>query len=141
MRQSWENRFAAKQAYFQVVAYGPHLYGLAVMTTLGLFPVTALWALLPGRWTALGAWARLLVSVKLWPVGWAALSTFNERRGALEALAPEGRGAGEAFLAVAAMYVAVPALAFAAVQAVPAAPSLGGMLPGGAGAPRLPGVK
>jgi hypothetical protein len=143
LRQAWSNRFAAKQAYYLVIAYGPHVYGLALMLVLGFFPVAGLWALLPGRWEALVNWGKTLAAVKLWPVGWAALSAFNQRRGALEALDPAERGAADAFLGVAAMYVLVPAFAFAAVHAAASAAALpfSGALPAAAGAPRARGLK
>lgn len=143
LRQGYANRFAAKQAYFTALAYGPHLYGLALLLTIGFFPVASLWALLPGRWGALVNWGKVLVSVKLWPVGWAALSVFNVKRGALEALAPPERGTTDLFLGVAAMYLLVPAFAFAAVQAASAAAALpfSGGLPPAAGAPSLPGLR
>jgi hypothetical protein len=136
LRQAWESRFAAKQAYFLAVSYGPHLYGLTLMAVLGFFPAAGLWALLPGRWAALVNWGKVFVSVKLWPVGWAALSAFNARRGALEALDPPGRGAADAFLGVAAMYLLVPSLAWLMVNlgAAAAAAPFASALPPTAGA-------
>jgi hypothetical protein len=136
LRQAWESRFAAKQAYYLVVSYGPHLYGLTLMAVLGFFPAAGLWALLPGRWTALVNWGKVFVSVKLWPVGWAALSAFNARRGALEALDPPGRGAADVFLGVAAMYLLVPSLAWLMVHlgAAAAAAPFASAIPPAAGA-------
>jgi hypothetical protein len=92
------------------------VYGLVMMLVLGLFPLAGLWALWPGHAKALVHWGKLLVSVKLWPVGWAALSSFNAKRTAMEAFDPAPRGAVDVFLAVSALYVLVPAIAFAVVQ-------------------------
>ncbi|RPH38678.1 MAG: hypothetical protein EHM91_13545, partial [Planctomycetota bacterium] len=85
LNQNYEDRFRSKQRYFAVVTYGPHLYGLALMIVLGLFPVAALFALCPGQWKTFVNYGKVLASIKLWPVGWWVLSTFNQRRGALEA--------------------------------------------------------
>jgi hypothetical protein len=116
LQQSWDNRFTAKQKYFLVTVYGPHLYGLALLFLLGLFPIAGLWALLPGKWTALAGWAQVFLSVKLWPVCWAALTTFNEKRAAVEAFDPGPRGAGDVFGAVASMYLLTPAISFLMVH-------------------------
>ncbi|HZE99045.1 MAG TPA: hypothetical protein VE981_18715 [Planctomycetota bacterium] len=130
LNQNYENRFAAKQRFYQVLTYGPHLYGLSVMVLLGLFPVAALFSLLPGQWRVLVHFLKVFVSVKLWPVGWTVLSTFNQRRSALEAFDAPERGGGSVFLAVSAMYLLIPALAFLVVQlasnaaAIPFAPAL-----------------
>ena len=116
MNQSFENTFAGKQRYYQVLTLGPHLYGLSVMILLGLFPLAGLFALAPGQWRVFLNYAKVFVSVKLWPVGWALLSTFNERRGALEAFDAPERGGGDVFLAVSGMYALIPALAFLVVH-------------------------
>jgi hypothetical protein len=55
-------------------------------------------------------------SVKLCPVGWAVLSTFNQRRGTLEAFDAPERAGGGVFLGVAAMYLLIPAIAFLVVH-------------------------
>ena len=57
-------------------------------------------------------------------MGWALLSTFNQRRGALEAFDPPGRDSGSLFLAVAAMYLLVPALTFLIVHLATTATAL-----------------
>ncbi len=116
LNQSYEDRFRGKQRYFAVVTYGPHLYGLALMIVMGLFPVAALFALCPGQWKTLVNYGKVLCSVKLWPIGWCILSTFNQRRGSLEAFDSPERIGGSPFLAVSAMYLLVPALAFAIVH-------------------------
>lgn len=99
-----------------MLVLGPHLYGLSVMVLLGLFPLAGLFALAPGQWRVFINYTKVFVSVKLWPVGWALLSTFNERRGPLEAFDAPERGGGSVFLAVSGMYVLIPALAFLVVH-------------------------
>ncbi len=135
LAQNWSTRFSAKQKYYLATAYGPHVYGLALMLAMGLFPAAGLWALVPGKWRVLVNWGKVFVSVKLWPVGWAALTAFNARRSALEALDPGGRGTGDVFLGVASMYLLVPGIAFlvvhlaasaAAMPFAPAAPPAAG---------------
>ncbi len=116
LQQSWDNKFTAKQKYYLVATYGPHLYGLSLLFLLGLFPVVGLWALLPGKWTALVHFGKVFVSVKLWPVLWAALTQFNQKRATLEAFDPGERGSGDVFLAVASMYLLTPGIAFLAVH-------------------------
>lgn len=116
LQQSWDNRFTAKQRYFMATVAGPHVYGFVLFLVLGLFPLAGLWALLPGHAQALLHYAKVFVSVKLWPVGWAALSSFNARRTAVEAFDPPARGTGDVFFAASAMYLLVPAIAFAIVH-------------------------
>jgi hypothetical protein len=116
LNQNYEDRFRSKQRYFAVVTYGPHLYGLALMIVLGLFPVAAMFALCPGQWKTFVNYGKVLISIKTWPIGWAILSTFNQRRAALEAFDSPERIGGNAFLAVSAMYLVVPAVAFLIVH-------------------------
>jgi hypothetical protein len=116
LQQSWDNRFTAKQKYYLASTLGPHVYGLTLMVLLGFFPVAGLYALLPGKWTALANWGKAFVSVKLWPVAWAALTSFNAKRSALEAFDPGPRGSGDVFLAVSSMYLLTPALCFLIVH-------------------------
>ncbi len=116
LQQSWDNRFTAKQKYYLATTYAPHLYGLSLLFLMGLFPVVGLWALLPGKWTALVNFGKVFVSVKLWPVLWAALTQFNEKRSAIEAFDPGERGSGDVWLAVSSMYLLTPAVAFLAVH-------------------------
>jgi hypothetical protein len=124
LHQNYDDRFRAKQRYFAVVTYGPHLYGLALMIVMGLFPVAALLALCPGQWKTFVNYGKVLGSIKLWPIGWCVLSTFNQRRGALEAFDSPERIGGNAFLAVSAMYLLVPALAFLIVHLATAAAAI-----------------
>ena len=121
LHQGYENQVGAKQKFFQAVTYGPHVYGLSLMVILGLFPVAALYALIPQQWKVLVNYGKVFVSVKLWPVGWTLLSTFNQRRGLLEAFDPPGRVTGSPFLAISAMYLIVPALMFLIVHLATAA--------------------
>lgn len=116
LQQSWDNRFAAKQRYYMATVAGPHVYGFVMLLVLGLFPLAGLWALLPGHAQALLHYAKVFMSVKLWPVGWAAISSFNAKRTAVEAFDPPARGTGDAFFAASAMYLLVPAIAFAIVH-------------------------
>jgi hypothetical protein len=116
LHQAWENRFTSKQQYYLVTTYGPHVYGLSLLFVLGFFPVAGLWALLPGRWTALVNYGKVLASIKLWPVMWAALTQFNQKRSAIAAFDPAERGSGDVFMAVAAMYLLTPGLAFLMVH-------------------------
>lgn len=124
LNQDWDNRFSARQRYYQVITYGPHVYGLTVMILLGLFPLAGVIALAPGQWRVLLNYLKVLVSVKLWPVGWAVLSTFNQRRGALEAFDAPERGGGSVFLAISGMYLLIPALAYLVVHLASSAAAL-----------------
>jgi len=121
MSQDWEGRFTSKQRYFLAATYGPHLYGLAVMILLGLFPIAGLFALVPNQWKVFVNFLKVFVSIKLWPVGWAVLSTFNERRGAMEAFDGPERVGGSAFLGIASMYLLIPAIAYGVVHLATAA--------------------
>lgn len=124
LHQNYSARFAAKQKYYLAVTYGPHVYGLTIMILLGLFPVAALFALLPQQWRVLTNYIKAFISVKLWPVGWTLLSTFNQRRGAMEAFDAPERISGNAFFAISAMYLIVPALMFLIVHLAVSAAAL-----------------
>jgi hypothetical protein len=116
LSQEYEGRFTSKQRYFLATTYGPHLYGISVMILLGLFPVAGLFALVPNQWKVFVQYLKTFASVKLWPVGWAVLSTFNQRRGAMEAFDAPERVGGGVFLGVAGMYLLIPAIAFLVVH-------------------------
>ena len=107
-----------------MTTYGPHVYGLALMILLGLFPIAGLFALCPNQWKVLLNFSKAFISVKLWPVGWTLLSTFNQRRGALEAFDAPERVSGSPFLAIAAMYLLTPALMFLSVHLATTAAAL-----------------
>ncbi len=124
LHQAWGNRFTAKQHYYLVTVYGPHVYGLSLLFVIGIFPLAGLFALLPGKWRALVNYGKVLVSVKLWPVFWAALSSFNARRSALEAFDPSPRESSDVFLAAASMYLLTPAIAYLVVNLAVSAASM-----------------
>jgi hypothetical protein len=151
LQQGYENRFSSKQKYYLAVTYGPHVYGLALMILLGLFPVAGLFALCPNQWMLFVNYAKTFISVKLWPIGWTLLSTFNDRRAILETFDDPGRVSGSPFLAAAAMYLVVPgvmflivhlaaaaaALPFSPAVPPPAGPGLGPVAPAASAAARL----
>ncbi|HKS17217.1 MAG TPA: hypothetical protein VJU16_07880 [Planctomycetota bacterium] len=127
----------SKQRYYLVTAHGPHLYGLTIMLLMALFPIASLYALLPGKWTALLQFCKVFISVKLWPFGWALLTAFTQRRPSAMALADASSDLrasveqafriGEVpnlFGTIVLMYFLVPCLSFLAVQLVSHAASL-----------------
>ena len=127
----------SKQRQYLLSTHAPHLYGLTIMLLMSLFPLAGLYALLPGKWTALLQFSKLFFSVKLWPFGWALLTAFTQRRPSAMALADassdlrapleQALRIGESpsiFVSVSLLYVLVPALAFVAVQLVSHAASL-----------------
>ena len=127
----------AKQRYYLVTTHAPHLYGLTIMLLMALFPIAALYSLLPGKWPALLHFAKLFFSVKLWPFGWALLTSFTERRPTVLALADASTDLrasvehalriGETpnlFVTISLLYFAVPALSFVVLQLVSHAASL-----------------
>ena len=127
----------AKQRYYLVTTHAPHLYGLSIMLLMALFPIAALYALLPGKWTALLHFSKLFFSVKLWPFGWALLTSFTTRRPTAMALADassdlrapveQALRLGETpnlFVTITLMYFLVPALSFVVLQLVSHAASL-----------------
>ena len=128
---------SSKQRYYLVTTHAPHLYGLTLMLLMALFPIAALLALLPGKWTALLHFSKIFFSVKLWPFGWALLTAFTERRPSALALADAASDfrapvehalrIGESpnlFISISLLYILVPALTFMAVQFVSQAASL-----------------
>jgi len=127
----------SRQRYYLVTTHAPHLYGLSIMVLMALFPIAALYGLLPGKWTALLQFSKVFFSVKLWPFGWSLLTAFTERRPGALALADAASDAGaqaahalrlgetpNLFVTITLMYILVPALTFAAVQLVSQAASL-----------------
>jgi len=102
-----------------------------------IFPLGAAYSLLPGKWPALLHFAKLFFSVKLWPFGWALLTSFTERRPTVLALADASTDLrasvehalriGETpnlFVTISLLYFAVPALSFVVLQLVSHAASL-----------------
>jgi len=127
----------AKQRYYLVTTHAPHLYGLFLMLLMAFFPVAVLYALLPGKWTALLHYAKLFMAVKLWPFGWALLTAFTQRRPLALALADAASDlrtrvdyefrigdTPNLFATITLMYILVPALSFVIVQLVSHAASL-----------------
>lgn len=127
----------SKQRHYLVTTHAPHLYGLSLMVLMALFPIAALYALLPGKWTALLHFAKIFFSVKLWPFGWALLTAFTARRPSALALADASSDfraplehalrIGETpnlFVTISLMYFLVPGLCFLAIQMVSHAASL-----------------
>jgi hypothetical protein len=127
----------AKERHYLITTHGPHLYGLTLMLLMAFFPVALLYAVLPGKWTALLHFCKIYFSVKLWPFGWALLTAFTERRPSSLALADAASDLrasvehafriGETpnlFITISLMYIAVPAASFLMVQLVTHAASL-----------------
>ncbi len=115
-----KHRAEGPALYFKATSYGPYAYGIATMILLAIFPFAGFMALFPGHWSALLAWAKYLLWVKLWMVFWAILSRFNEWRYSLEDIGNDpSNGLGDQtyiFPAIAAMYLLTPALALIVVQ-------------------------
>lgn len=105
--------------YYRAQSYAPWMYGLASMILLALFPFAGFIAILPRFWTSLLTWAKYLLWIKLWLVFWAILAAFNDYR-MMEGLGTDpSNGIGDAtgiFPAIAAMYLATPALSLIVVQ-------------------------
>lgn len=127
----------SRQRHYLVTTHAPHLYGLSIMVLMALFPIAALYGLLPGKWTALLQFCKIFFSVKLWPFGWSLLTAFTERRPGALALADAASDLGaqaahslrlgetpNLFVTITLLYLLVPAFSFAAVQLVTHAASL-----------------
>lgn len=117
-RRWLEEGTRAKYAYSMFIASAPHVYGLAQMTFLALFPLAALFALLPGRWTLLILYMQIFLSVKLWPLLWALYSAFH--RSALAArdirLTELDGWTGPGVIALLWFYLATPTLSLVATS-------------------------
>lgn len=102
--------------YYRLTLFAPYLYGLLQAVILMAFPIAGLWSLWPGSWTAVVNFLKLWTSIKLWPVFWTFLSSFNIYRLNLppdDPLGVEGTGGSAAmFASIAAMYVLVPVLSY-----------------------------
>lgn len=107
------DQVTSRQRYYAVTAYAPITYGLILMLLTVFFPVAGLWSLFPGKWTALVNFAKVYVSVKLWPLGWSILTVFTQHR-------PVDDGSvtshSDVFVAVSLLYFVVPALTFLVVN-------------------------
>lgn len=102
--------------YYRLTLFAPYLYGLLQAVILMAFPIAGLWSLWPGSWTTIVNFLKLWTSIKIWPVFWTFLSSFNIYRLNLptdDPLGVEGTGGSAAmFASVAAMYVLVPVLSY-----------------------------
>jgi hypothetical protein len=128
------------QRYYLVCAYAPWTYGLVVMLLSALFPVAAMASLLPGKWTVLLNYAKVFLSVKLWPLGWSIVTMFGARRASSGAL--DFADTPDIWVAITLIYFLVPGLCFLVVNlaagaaAVPfrdSAPAVAGPANGPAG--------
>lgn len=118
VKQEWNLLWEPGQKYYLIALFGPHLYGFTLMLLLGLFPVVAVWAVAPGGWKALANFGKVYVSVKMWPLVWAALSKVGAARTSLETVGdgPAGIDMRHVWMAAAGMYLLTPALTFLIVQ-------------------------
>ena len=102
--------------YYRLTLFAPYLYGLLQAVILMAFPIAGLWSLWPGSWTAVLNFLKLWISIKIWPVFWKFLSSFNIYRVSLppdDPLGAEGSGGSASmFASIAAMYVLVPVLSY-----------------------------
>lgn len=140
---SWFQQNAEVPAmYYKVTTYAPFIYGFAMMTLLAFFPLAAIASLLPWGWTALVKWAKSVLWIKFWLIGWAIIQDYNFARmdwsGEL-AQTYAGKDYDQIWAGIVAMYVATPALAWTAIQlldksARAAGGMIGSLVPGGAGA-------
>jgi hypothetical protein len=108
--------------YYRLTLFAPYLYGLLQAVILMAFPIAGLWSLWPGSWMAILNFLKLWTSIKIWPVFWTFLSSFNIYRLNLptdDPLGVEGTGGSAAmFASVAAMYVLVPVLSYMVMNLV-----------------------
>lgn len=123
LHQWWTDQYTGPQRYYIAVTQGPYIYGFSLMIVLGFFPLVGIWALLPGKWTVLVNYGKVLVSIKLWPVCWALLSSFTAGRPLPETFDLTSVGTVDVWMAVGSMYVATPALCFAVVAIISSATS------------------
>jgi hypothetical protein len=122
--QWFQHHAAGPALYYQVTTYAPYVYGLSMMVITAMFPVAALAAFWPWRWTALLTWAKYLLWIKLWMVFWAMLAAFNKARYEFTTGSDPSSGIGDQsyiFPAIAAMYLLSPGLALLVVQLLDAA--------------------
>lgn len=122
--QWFQHHAAGPALYYQVTTYAPYVYGLSMMVITAMFPVAALAAFWPWRWSVLLTWAKYLLWVKLWMVFWAMLAAFNKARYEFTIGSDPSNGIGDQsyiFPAIAAMYLLGPGLALLVVQLLDAA--------------------
>jgi len=122
--QWFQHHAAGPALYYQITNYAPGIYGLSNMVITSLFPLAALAAFWPWRWTVLVTWAKYLLWIKLWMVFWAMLAAFNKARYEFTVGSDPSNGIGDqsyVFPAIAAMYLVSPGLALLVVQLLDAA--------------------
>ncbi len=122
--QWFQHHAAGPALYYQITNYAPSIYGLSNMVITSLFPLAALAAFWPWRWTVLITWAKYLLWIKLWMVFWAMLAAFNQARYEFTVGSDPSNGIGDQsyiFPAIAAMYLVSPGLALLVVQLLDAA--------------------
>jgi hypothetical protein len=105
VKQAVSNEVSSRAARYQVIVMAPYFYGFSSMLILCFFPFAALYSLAPGKWIALLNYAKVLTSVKMWPVFWNILYMFEENT--------HDRGA---ILAIPFVYLGIPALSFVLVN-------------------------
>lgn len=139
---SWFQQNAEVPAmYYKITSYAPFIYGLAMMFILAFFPLAAIASLLPWGWKAIVKWAKLLLWVKLWLVGWAILQDFDYARTDWSAELAEAhfsKDYEQVWAGLVAMYLATPALAATAIHLLDTSARgignmMGSLIPGGGG--------
>ncbi len=106
-------------ARYMVVMMAPVLYGIVLMILLAAFPLVAVFALLPFKWQVALNFAKLLGSVKLWPLFWTMVGKIESSvmaPGVEELFTTHEVSASSVALAAAAMYLVVPALSYLVVS-------------------------
>jgi hypothetical protein len=116
LSEGWSQKALGPATYYRVSMLGPYVYGLLLGFVLMAFPLAGLLAFWPSWWTAIVNYMKLFVSIKLWPIFWAYLSTMVGYRQAFTPDDPEGFqgtfGAEGMFPALALMYLVVPVFSF-----------------------------
>ncbi|MHC4606107.1 MAG: hypothetical protein ACYTAF_04145 [Planctomycetota bacterium] len=106
-----------RQKHYLVCLFGPHIYGFTLAILLGLFPVVGAWAIAPDGWKALVNWGKVYLSVKLWPLVWAALTSVSQARMSIEAVSElPAMSMRDVYLGAVSMYFLTPALTFLVVN-------------------------
>lgn len=98
-----------------VTALAPAFYGLVLMIVLAIFPLIAVWALLPGKAVFFFRYFKILAGVKLWPVFWTVVSSFYNS-GGLEGVLTGEQKAPDALFVAASMYLLVPVICVGVVE-------------------------
>jgi hypothetical protein len=114
LSQEWKLTQEPHQRYFLVVLFAPHIYGFTLFFLLSLFPFIAAWSVAPSGWKALGAYARIFLATKLWPVLWTALSHIGSARKSIEAanLSPGMINMSDVWIVAVSMFLLVPLISY-----------------------------